>query len=103
MMDRLDTLAIFVEVAEQRAPRGLLSLTVPVVGEFFSEVLSRSADAVAHARPQCVASGALVEVLDAFRPEDVPIHVIRPALLHVPAKMRAFIDRLVPALRAKFH
>tara|TARA_R110002074_G_scaffold145805_2_gene294960 strand:- start:90 stop:314 length:225 start_codon:yes stop_codon:yes gene_type:complete len=35
MMDRLDTLAIFVEVAEQRAPRGLLSLTVPVVGEFF--------------------------------------------------------------------
>ncbi len=50
-----------------------------------------------------VASGALVEVLSAFKPEDVPIHVIQPALLHVPAKTRAFIDRLVPALRAKFN
>lgn len=50
-----------------------------------------------------VASGALVEVLAVFAPEDVPIHVIQPALLHVPAKTRAFVDRLVPALRAKFN
>ena len=50
-----------------------------------------------------VASGALVEVLGEFAPDDVPIHVIQPALLHVPAKTRAFIDLLVPALRAKFN
>ena len=50
-----------------------------------------------------LASGALVEVLGAFKPDDVPIHVIQPALPHVPAKTRAFIDRLVPALRAKFN
>lgn len=52
---------------------------------------------------QLVASGELVEVLSEFAPEDVPIHVIQPALPHVPAKTRAFIDLLVPALRAKFY
>lgn len=49
-----------------------------------------------------VAAGKLKQVLKAHESEDVPIHVIQPASAHVPIKVRAFIDRLAPALRAKF-
>lgn len=49
-----------------------------------------------------VIEGRLVPVLGDYVPEEVPIHVIQPASAHVAAKMRALVDRLVPALRAKF-
>jgi DNA-binding transcriptional LysR family regulator len=50
-----------------------------------------------------VAEGRLVPVLEEFAPDDIPIHVIQPASQHVAAKTRAFIDVLVPALRAMFN
>jgi DNA-binding transcriptional LysR family regulator len=49
-----------------------------------------------------VEQGLLVPVLEGYGPEEVPIHVIQPASAHVPAKTRALVDMLVPALRAKF-
>ncbi|WP_293549280.1 LysR family transcriptional regulator [Parvibaculum sp.] len=49
-----------------------------------------------------VAAGKLTRVLAAHEPDALPIHVIQPASAHVPAKVRGFVDRLVPALRKKF-
>lgn len=49
-----------------------------------------------------VAAGKLKQVLKAHEADDVPIHIIQPASAHVPVKVRALIDRLAPALRAKF-
>lgn len=66
-----------------------------VLGLGLVRLLSYQADGL-------VAAGRLAPVLRAHEPDDVPIHVIQPASAHVPVKVRAFIDRLVPALRAKF-
>jgi DNA-binding transcriptional LysR family regulator len=48
------------------------------------------------------AEGRLVAVLEAFWPPPIPIHVLHPAGRHVPAKVRAFVERAVGALRPRF-
>ncbi|HEY4344925.1 MAG TPA: LysR family transcriptional regulator [Parvibaculum sp.] len=71
------------------------SVDAAVMGLGLARLLSYQTDAL-------VAEGKLKRVLATHEPEDVPIHVIQPASAHVPVKVRAFIDRLTPALRAKF-
>lgn len=45
-------------------------------------------------------SGALVPVLEAFEPGDLPIHVVHHGGRRVTQKVRGFIDRVVQGLRA---
>lgn len=66
-----------------------------VTGLGLARLLSYQTDAL-------VAAGKLRQVLKAHEADDVPIHIIQPASAHVPTKVRAFIDRLAPVLRAKF-
>lgn len=68
---------------------------VAIMGQGLARLHSYQAD-------RHVNEGRLVPVLADYAPEEVPIHVIHPASAHVAVKTRAFIDRLVPALRAKF-
>lgn len=44
--------------------------------------------------------GRLVRVLEAFDAEPIPVHVVYPAASVGAAKIRAFVDLVVPALRA---
>ena len=44
-----------------------------------------------------IAAGRLVEVLKAFRPPAMPIHVVMPANRMVPARVRVVLDALVAA------
>jgi DNA-binding transcriptional LysR family regulator len=67
-----------------------------LMGLGLARLLSYQADAL-------VAAKKLVPVLRDFEPDELPIHVIQPAGAHVPPKVRAFIDCVVPALRAKFN
>ena len=48
-----------------------------------------------------VAAGKLVRVLTEAEPPLVPVHLVHPAGRHPPLKVRLFLDRAVPALRAQ--
>lgn len=43
--------------------------------------------------------GALVRLLVPFEPSPLPVHVVHASATFAPARLRAFIDALVPALR----
>jgi DNA-binding transcriptional LysR family regulator len=49
-----------------------------------------------------VAAGRLREVLAAYEPPPVPIHIVRPAGRHFPSKVRLFLDHAAQGLRRKF-
>ena len=44
--------------------------------------------------------GLVVRVLDSYAPDEIPVHLLYPGGTHSP-KLRAFIDRAVPQLRAR--
>lgn len=46
-------------------------------------------------------SGALISVLEDFRPPPMPIHLVYPAATRLPLKLRAFIDFAAPLLRER--
>lgn len=46
-------------------------------------------------------SGALVSVLESFRPAPLPIHLVYPAASRLPLKLRAFLDYATPLLRER--
>ena len=43
----------------------------------------------------------LVNLLEAYEPPPVPVHLIYPGQRHVPLKLRAFLDFSIPRLRAR--
>jgi DNA-binding transcriptional LysR family regulator len=49
---------------------------------------------------RAIRSGDLVPLLRAFEPEPLPVHLVQPAGSRVLARVRAFIEMAVPALRA---
>jgi len=49
-----------------------------------------------------VAAGRLREVLVAYEPPPLPIHIVRPAGSHLPTKVRLFLDHAAQGLRRKF-
>jgi DNA-binding transcriptional LysR family regulator len=49
-----------------------------------------------------VAEGRLLAVLEAFWPPPIPIQLVHPPGRHLPAKVRAFVDRAASALRERF-
>ena len=49
---------------------------------------------------EALASGALVTVLDEFRPPALPVHLVYTAGRYLPIKVRAFLDFATPRLRA---
>ena len=48
-----------------------------------------------------LARGLVVQVLERFGPEEIPVHLLYPGGAHPPPKLRAFIDLAVPQLRAR--
>jgi DNA-binding transcriptional LysR family regulator len=48
------------------------------------------------------AAGALVAVLDEFRPPALPVHLVYAAGRYLPLKVRAFLDFVTPRLKACF-
>jgi DNA-binding transcriptional LysR family regulator len=53
-----------------------------------------------HVKPS-VAEGALVTVLDAFRPPALPISLVYGAGRFLPIKLRAFLDFAAPRLKTR--
>lgn len=49
---------------------------------------------------EALASGALVPVLNEFRPPALPVHLVYTAGRYLPIKIRAFLDFAAPRLRA---
>ena len=49
-----------------------------------------------------VAAGRLQAVLVEYQPPPLPIHIVRPAGRHIPAKVRLFLDHAADGLRTKF-
>ncbi|MDG4720021.1 MULTISPECIES: LysR family transcriptional regulator [Thalassospira] len=47
-----------------------------------------------------IAGGKLITVLDDYRPDPVPVHLVHPEGRHAPAKVRSFIDLAVETLRS---
>jgi DNA-binding transcriptional LysR family regulator len=50
---------------------------------------------------EALAAGALVTILDEFRPPALPVHLVYAAGRILPLKVRAFLDFAVPRLRAR--
>jgi DNA-binding transcriptional LysR family regulator len=48
-----------------------------------------------------LARGLVVQVLERFGAEEIPVHLLYPGGAHPPPKLRAFIDLAVPQLRAR--
>lgn len=48
-----------------------------------------------------LARGEVVQVLDAYGREEMPVHLLYPGGAHPPPKLRAFIDLAVPKLRKR--
>jgi DNA-binding transcriptional LysR family regulator len=51
---------------------------------------------------EALATGALVAVLDEFRPPALPVHLVYAAGRYLPLKVRAFLDFVTPRLKACF-
>jgi DNA-binding transcriptional LysR family regulator len=49
-----------------------------------------------------LATGALVTVLDEFRPPALPVHLVYATDRYLPIKVRAFLDFVTPRLKAHF-
>jgi DNA-binding transcriptional LysR family regulator len=45
--------------------------------------------------------GLVVQVLDSYARDEIPVHLLYPGGAHPPPKLRAFIDHAVPQLRAR--
>lgn len=50
---------------------------------------------------QALATGALVTILDEFRPPALPVHLVYVAGQYLPIKVRAFLDFATPRLKAR--
>jgi DNA-binding transcriptional LysR family regulator len=48
-----------------------------------------------------LADKSLVRILREYEGDDIPVHVLYPDGRHPPPKLRAFLDALVPRLRAR--
>ena len=106
MRDRLDALATFVAVAEQRSfaeaarqlGRSSASVTRAVAAlDGLGFVCIRSYQAEPH-----MAAGRLQIILVEYEPPPAPIHIVHPEGRYLPAKVRLFIDYAAERLRRKF-
>jgi DNA-binding transcriptional LysR family regulator len=50
---------------------------------------------------EALAAGALVTILDEFRPPALPVHLVYTAGRYLPIKVRAFLDFATPRLKAR--
>ena len=50
---------------------------------------------------EALATGALVTILDEFRPPELPVHLVYAAGRYLPTKLRALLDFATPRLRAR--
>ena len=50
---------------------------------------------------EALSRGLVVRLLDSYAPDEIPVHLLYPGGAHPPPKLRAFIDRAVPQLRAR--
>jgi DNA-binding transcriptional LysR family regulator len=57
---------------------------------------------LSHLVAEALATGALVAVLDEFRPPALPVHLVYAAGRYLPLKVRAFLDFVTPRLKACF-
>jgi DNA-binding transcriptional LysR family regulator len=51
---------------------------------------------------EALAAGALVTILDDYRPPPLPVHLVYAAGRYLPIKVRAFLDFATPRLKARF-